>query len=419
MEVHQKRVLLAYSGGLDTSIILKWLIEQGFEVLCFMADVGQITDFHSAEKKALGIGAKKFLALDLREEFVKEFVWPCIRANAIYDNRYLLGTSMARPCIARAQVELAKKEGCAFVAHGCTGKGNDQVRFELSYYALQPSIKVIAPWRQKEFLQRFKGRPDLLQYAKENGIPVSATVSAPYSEDDNLFHISHESGILEDPSSSTPESVYSWTKSPETSKATPDEVEIEFKDGTPIKVTNLRDGTTKSNGLELFLYLNQLGSEHGIGRLDMVENRFVGIKSRGVYETPAGTILREAHLDIEGIAQDREVNRLQNMLSSKFSELVYNGFWFSPEMEFLLHCFQKSQQSVNGSVVVQLLKGRAFTLSRKTPRPLYNKDLVSFDHEGGFNPLDSEGFIKINAIRLKAHHVANQGANDGLAGGVV
>lgn len=306
---------------------------------------------------------------------------------------------------ARRQAEIAIREGCQLVAHGATGKGNDQVRFELGVYAIAPELKVLAPWREDSFLARFKGRPDLLEYAKANGIPVSATPSAPYSEDENMFHISHESGILEDPEAAAPESVYSWTVSPQlASKLEPERIEIEFKNGVPVRVTNLADQTVKSDSVELFLYLNELGKKHGIGRLDMVENRFIGVKSRGIYENPAASILLQAHMDLEGIAMDREVLRLRNLLAVRFSECVYNGFWFSPEMEFLIAAFNKAQEGVDGVVTLQLYAGVPFPVSRSSPNSLYDKDLVSFDVEGGFVPGHSTGFININAIRLKAHH---------------
>ena len=398
------KVVLAYSGGLDTSCILKWLIDQGHEVVAYIANVGQDEDFEEARRKAVAIGASKVYVEDLRREFVTDFIFPAIKANAIYEGRYLLGTSLARPCIARRHVQIARAEGCQYVSHGSTGKGNDQVRFELTYYALAPDLKVIAPWRNPEFLARFKGRPDLMAYAEEQKIPVTATVAKPYSMDDNLYHISYESGILEDPKKAPTSDMFRWTKSPEDAEPNPEEIAIHFKDGSPIKLDNLTTGQSHEDPLELFLAVNALGSRHGIGRIDIVENRFVGIKSRGVYETPGGTILREAHMDIEGIAMDREVMRLRDSLSPKFSELIYNGFWFSPEMEFLVAALQKSQEAIDGVVYLRLFRGRAMVIGRESPSSLYDRDLVSMDIEGGFNPLDSEGFIKINSIRLKAHH---------------
>jgi len=397
------KVVLAYSGGLDTSVILKWLLEQGYEVFAYMADIGQKEDFEAAEKKALKIGASKVFIEDMKKEFVTDYIFPVYKANTIYEGRYLLGTAVARPIIAKKQIEIAKRVNAEYVSHGATGKGNDQVRFELSYYALNPRIKVIAPWKNKTFLNMFKGRTDLLDYAAKHGIPTKQSASKPYSEDDNLLHISHEAGILEDPGHESEESIYSHTVSPEDAPDKPTKIKIEFKDGIPVKVTNLENNTIKTDALELFEYLNQLGRENGIGRLDMVENRFVGIKSRGVYETPGGTILHEAHKDIEGIAMDREVMRLRDMLSGKFAELVYNGFWFSPEMEFLMVAIDKSQEVIDGEVTLKLYKGTAYPVARTSPSSLYDQDLSSMDIEGGYNQEDAEGFIKINAIRLMAH----------------
>ena len=399
-----KKVVLAYSGGLDTSIILRWLIEKGHEVVAYIADVGQDDDLDGAREKAERIGAARVFVEDLKEEFVTEFIFPALKANAIYEGRYLLGTALARPLIAKKQIEIAGREGSDWVAHGATGKGNDQVRFELAYFALKPDIKVISPWKDPDFLAEFKGRSDMIRYAEKHGIPVKATVAKPYSEDANLLHISHEAGILEDPKTTPDESVFSYTKSPREAPDRETRIEIHFQDGIPVRVINQDDGTVRSRPLELFGYLNRLGSANGIGRVDMVENRFIGIKSRGVYETPAGTILRIAHLDIEGIAMDKEVMRLRDMLSPKFSELVYNGFWFSPEMDFLMAAFNKSQEVINGVVYLSLYKGNVMVLGRESPSSLYDQDLSSMDIEGGFNQLDSQGFINIQAIRLKAHH---------------
>ena len=290
------------------------------------------------------------------------------------------------------------------MAHGATGKGNDQVRFELAYYALLPGVKVISPWKDPEFLAEFKGRSDMIRYAERHGIPIKATSAKPYSEDANLLHISHEAGILEDPKRTPDESVFSFTKSPKDAPDAETLIDIHFKDGVPVRVVNQVDGNEKSTPLGLFLYLNELGRENGIGRVDMVENRFIGIKSRGIYETPAGTILRVAHMDIEGIAMDKEVMRLRDMLSPKFSELVYNGFWFSPEMDFLMAAFNKSQEVIDGIVYLSLYKGNVTVLGRESHSSLYDQDLSSMDLEGGFNQVDSRGFINIQAIRLKAHH---------------
>jgi argininosuccinate synthase len=398
------KVVLAYSGGLDTSVILKWLIEKGHEVVCCIVDVGQNDGLEEARDKAFRVGASKVSIEDVREEFVTDFIFPALKANAIYEGRYLLGTALARPLIAKRQIEVAMREGSEYVAHGATGKGNDQVRFELAYYALMPKIKVISPWKDPEFLAEFKGRSDMIRYAEKHGIPIRATSAKPYSEDANLLHISHEAGILEDPRRTPDESVFSYTKSPQRAPDRETEIEVHFKDGIPVRIVNRTDGTEKASPLELFLYLNELGGENGIGRVDMVENRFIGIKSRGVYETPAGTILRVAHMDIEGIAMDKEVMRLRDMLSPKFSELVYNGFWFSPEMDFLMAAFNKSQEVIDGVVHLSLYKGNVTVLGRESPSSLYDQDLSSMDIEGGFNQLDSRGFINIQAIRLKAHH---------------
>jgi len=399
-----EKVILAYSGGLDTSVILKWLELQGYDVIAYIADVGQQDDFEAARAKALETGASKVYVEDLREKFVTDFIFQAFKANALYENRYLLGTALARPLIAKRQVQIAVKEDATYVAHGATGKGNDQVRFELAYYALHPTIKVLAPWKHPEFLRQFKGRTELLEFADRHGIAVTATKEKPFSEDDNLLHISHEAGILEDPLYEAGEEVYSKTSAPERAPDAPARIAITFKDGIPIQVRNLDDGTTESTPLKLFLYLNALGSLHGIGRLDMVENRFVGIKSRGVYETPGGTILHVAHLDIEGIAMDREVMRLRNMLTAKLSELIYYGFWFSPEMDFLMSAIDKSQEVIDGTVSLKLYKGNVVVTGRTSPSSLYDRDLSSMDLEGGFNQQDSEGFIRIHALRLMAHN---------------
>ena len=398
-----KKVVLAYSGGLDTSVILKWLIDKGYEVICYMADVGQQDDFKAAEAKAMKIGAKKVIIKDLKKEFVTDYIFPAIRADAIYESRYLLGTSLARPIIAKYQIEVAEQEGAAYVAHGATGKGNDQVRFELTYYALKPDIKIISPWKMQEYLAQFKGRDDLINYAKKNGIPISQTHKKPYSEDENLLHISHEAGILEKPEYVPDDSVYSRTTSPQKAPDKITTIVVSFKDGTPVKIENKNDGTMKTDPLELFLYANKVGAENGVGRMDMVENRFVGIKSRGLYETPGGTILMAAHRDIESIAMDREVMRIKDMLSPKYAEIVYNGFWFSPEMDFLTAAINKSQEYIDGKVTLQLYKGNVMTVARESPTSLYNEDLGSMHKAGGFDQKDSIGFIKINAIRLMAH----------------
>jgi len=393
------KVVLAYSGGLDTSIILKWMIEEGYEVIAYIADVGQDDDYEAARKKAEKLGASKVYIEDLKQEFVEDYIFPTIKSQAIYEGRYLLGTSVARPIIAKRQIEIAIKENAQFVGHGATGKGNDQVRFELSYYALKPDITVLAPWKMAEFLDRFRGRSDMLHYAEQHGIPVTATRKKPYSEDDNLLHISHEAGILEDPDAPCDEDVYSRTSTITEWPDTPEIITISFASGIPVKVQS--DEKTVTGSLKLFDYLNELGSKHGIGRLDMVENRFVGIKSRGVYETPGGEILYKAHRDLEGLTMDREVMKIRDMLSLKVAELIYNGFWFSPEFNLMMHTMDKAQEPINGEVRVQLFKGNAYPIARKSPNALYDPKQSSMDEEGGYDQKDAEGFIKINAVRLR------------------
>ena len=400
----KKKVVLAYSGGLDTSVILKWLIERNYDVIAYVADVGQEENFEEVEKKALAIGASKVYIENLQEEFVTDYIYPMFKANAVYEGQYLLGTAIARPLIAKRHLQIAHEQGTHCVSHGATGKGNDQVRFELAYYALDPEVEVIAPWKMKEFLDEFKGRPELIAYAKKHGINVKTTSSKPYSEDDNLLHISHEAGILESPEYEAPEHIYTKTVSPQAAPDKVTRIKISFKDGIPTSVENMVDGTIKETPLELFVYLNKLGKENGIGRIDIVENRFVGVKSRGIYETPGGTILYHAHRDIEGIAMDREVMRLRDMLSAKLSELIYNGFWFSPEMEFLMSAIDRSQDIIDGQVFLKLYKGGVYVTGRQSPSSLYDKDLSSMDVEGGFDQKDADGFIKINAIRLMAHN---------------
>lgn len=401
----KKKVILAYSGGLDTSVILKWLVNKEFSVVCFVGNVGQKDDFKAVEKKALKTGASKVYIEDLRKEFVTDFIFPALRGNAIYEGRYLLGTSLARPLLAKKQIEIAEKEKAEYVSHGATGKGNDQVRFELTYYALNPKIKVISPWKSSDFLSEFKGRSDLINYAKKWNISVKASKSKPYSEDENLMHISHEAGILEDPLFRPPENMFSMTTSPMKAPNKETIIEIYFEDGNPIKVININDRKIKSNPLDLFMYLNKLGSRNGIGRVDMVENRYIGIKSRGIYESPAATILWLAHRDLEGIAMDKEVMHIRDMLIPKLSEIIYNGFWFSPEMDFLMSAINKSQEAIDGKVILSLYKGNVNVIGRESHTSTYDQDLSSMEVEGGFDAIDSTGFININALRLKAHHL--------------
>lgn len=399
------KVVLAYSGGLDTSCILKLLLDEGYEVIAFVGDVGQQDDFETMRERALTMGASKVYVEDLKEEFVTDFIFPAIAANGVYENRYLLGTALARPLIARRMVEVALEEGAKYVAHGATGKGNDQVRFELAVYGLAPHIDIIAPWRQPEFLKRFKGRQDLMRYAQEKNIPIEATTKKPYSMDENVLHKSYESGILEDTMRVPDPEMFQLTRSPLDAPDKPAQITIHFKDAIPIKVENRDDGRVVSEPLPILEYLNELGGLHGIGRLDMVENRFVGIKSRGVYETPGGSILHQALRDLEGIAMDRDVLHLRDSLAPKFAELVYNGFWYSPEMDFLRAAFTQAQSLIDGEVHLQLYKGNVIPQGRTSPTSLYDQELASMDVEGGYDATDAEGFIKINALRLRAHKV--------------
>jgi len=391
-----KKVVLAYSGGLDTSVILKWLIDKGYEVIAYIADVGQEEDFKAAEAKALKIGAKKVYIEDLKKEFVEDFIFKSIKANAVYEGKYLLGTSLARPLIAKKHIEIAEKENAEYVSHGATGKGNDQVRFELTYLTLNPDIKIIAPWKDEEFLEQFEGRNDMLEYAEKNNIEVKATKKQPWSTDPNLMHISYEAGVLEDPSKAPPEDMYEMVVDPKDAPDKETVIEIEFKKGIPVKVDNI------TGSLEIFNFLNKVGGENGIGIIDMVENRFVGMKSRGSYETPAGTILLDAHLDIEGVTMDREVKLLRDGLIPKYASLIYNGFWYSPEMELLQTMMDKSQEHVSGKVKLSLYKGNVKILGRESKESLYDEKIASMDVHGGYDQTDAKGFIKLNALRLVA-----------------
>ena len=399
-----KKVILAYSGGLDTSVILKWLIEKGFEVVCFLADVGQKEDMEFLKQKALNLGASKVYIEDLKQEFVEKYVFQALKANATYEGRYLLGTSLARPLIAKKQIEIAHKENTSIVAHGATGKGNDQVRFEMTYLTLMPEAVIISPWKDQEFLSQFKGRTDMIEYAFKQGIPITSTLQKPYSMDENLMHTSYEAGILENPFKEPPEDMFQHTASP---KNAPDEeasIMIEFACGIPISVTDLsNEATVIESAVAILSYLNELGSKHGIGRIDIVENRFVGMKSRGVYETPGGTILWKAHQDLEALVLDREVLLLKEMWMPKIAQIIYNGFWFSPEMDFLMAAIEKSQEHVEGKVYVKLYKGNVIIAKRESPKSLYNQDIASMDHLGNYDQMDAKGFIKLNALRLKQY----------------
>lgn len=442
-----EKVILAYSGGLDTSCILKWLLEKNYQVICLMADVGQHEDFEAARKKAIGIGASEVIICDVKDTFVRNYIWPAIQMGLRYEERYLLGTSLARPCITVALVEAAKKHDAKYISHGATGKGNDQVRFELCAYALHPSIKVslrfkildsinvqgrdrkttrssfhinifhnfnylhisyqqiIAPWRNEEFCDRFQGRLDLIKYAQENGIPVSAKPSAPWSTDANIMHISYESGVLENPFHIAPESLYEITvdplrKAPQKSER----IAVYFERGLPISVEHLDSSCVYTQPLDILKFLNDIGGTFGIGRIDIVENRFVGLKSRGVYETPGGTILFTAHQDLEVFCLDREVLRTKSILSDRMSDYVYNGYWFSPEAQYARRCLELSQEHVNGQVTIELYPGYCRAIARKAQgSSLYNEELVSMDVHGGYVPADASGFIAISAVRIREH----------------
>ena len=388
-----EKVVLAYSGGLDTSIIIPWLKENyGCEVIAVIGDVGQQEDLEAARKKALATGASTAVIEDLREEFVRDYVWTSVKANAVYEGVYLMGTSLARPVIAKRQIEIAREENADAVAHGATGKGNDQVRFELTYYALQPDIKVIAPWREWEF----GGRTDLIAYAEAHGIPVTATIDKPYSTDRNLMHVSYEGGILEDPWAEPPESIFQMTRSPESAKAEADYVEIGFEKGEPVSIDGENLGP-----VALLSKLNDLGGAHGIGRVDLVENRFVGMKSRGVYETPGVTILHAAHRALESITMDREVMHLRDSLGVKFAENVYYGFWFAPEFDLMRKMIDETQKDVSGEVRLKLYRGNVIVVGRRSPYSLYDERVATFEADTVYNQRDAEGFIKLNALRLR------------------
>jgi len=387
------KIVLAYSGGLDTSVIMRWLIETyNAEVIAFVADLGQGDDLDEVREKALATGASKVCIEDVREEFVRDFVFPALKANAIYEGAYLLGTAIARPLIAKAQIEVAKREGADAVSHGATGKGNDQVRFELTYSALMPGVEIIAPWRVWEL----KSRADCVAYAKKHGIPVPVTKERPYSCDRNLLHLSFEGGILEDPWSEPPDDMFVLTVAPEEAPDKPTTIEIEFEDGTPVAV----DGTRMAPAA-LLAHGNEIGGRNGIGRVDLVENRYVGMKSRGVYETPGGTILHVAHRAMESITMDREVMHLRDTLIPRIAELIYYGYWYSPEMRVLMRLVEDSQRNVTGTVRLKLYKGNVTVLGRRSPVSLYRQDIVTFEEGGDYDQHDAEGFIRVNALRLR------------------
>lgn len=394
------KIVLAYSGGLDTSVILTWLKETyGCPVVAYAGDVGQGEELDGVREKALKTGADEVIIEDLKEEFVRDFVWPALRANAIYESTYLLGTSLARPVIARGQVESAKRTGADAVCHGATGKGNDQVRFELAYMALEPGIKIIAPWR----IWQFRGREDLMEYARTRSIPVPVTKDKPYSSDRNLLHISFEGGILEDTWSEPLEEMFVLSVSPERAPDQATYIEIEFKEGNPVAV----NGETFSPA-SLLAYLNELGGNNGIGRVDMVENRYVGMKSRGVYETPGGTILRVAHMAMESITVDREVMHIRDGLVPRYAEMIYYGYWFSPEREMLQAMIDETQKNVSGVVRLKLYKGNCIVVGRKSDSSLYDPDFATFEGDEVYHQKDAEGFIRLSGLRLKISRMLEQ-----------
>lgn len=387
------KIVLAYSGGLDTSVILKWLQEiYNCPVVAYSADIGQEEDWEAVKQKALDTGASEIVIRDLKEEFVQDFVFPMFRANAIYEGAYLLGTAIARPLIAREQVRVAREVEADAVSHGATGKGNDQVRFELSFMALAPDLKIIAPWR----IWDLNSRQKLVEFAKTHGIPVPVTKAKPYSMDANLLHISYEGGILEDPWAEPYEDMFMWTKSPENAPDEPSYVEIDFEQGDPKAL----DGERLS-AAELLSRLNFIGADNGIGRVDLVENRFVGMKSRGVYETPGGSILRTAHMALESITLDREVMHLRDSLVSRYSELIYYGFWFSPERELIQKLIDESQSNVNGRVRLKIYKGNCQVVGRKAEKSLYRPEFATFEEDDVYSQADAEGFIRLQGLRLK------------------
>ena len=388
-----KKVVLAYSGGLDTSVILKWLAETyKCKVIAFSADIGQEEELDQVEEKALKTGASKVYIDDLKEIFVKDYVFPAFRANAIYEGQYLLGTSLARPLIAKRQMEIAKLEGADAVSHGATGKGNDQVRFELGYLAIDPQIKIIAPWRQWDL----NSRTALMDFAKKHGIPVPTTPSKPYSTDRNLLHISYEGGVLEDPWNEPTEDMFTLSVSPQDAPDQPEVIEMTFGNGNPVAING-----EKLSPAVLLKELNIIGGRHGTGRVDIVENRFVGMKSRGVYETPGGTILRKAHMAVESITMDREVMHLRDSLIPKYSEIIYNGFWFSPEMRLLQNMIDMTQENVSGVVRLEVYKGGVRILGRKSDKSIYSEDFATFEDDTVYSQKDAEGFIRLNSLRLR------------------
>lgn len=395
MKGEVKKVVLAYSGGLDTSVIVQWLLDTyGCEVICYAADVGQKEELDGLREKAIKTGASKIYIDDLREDFARDFIFPALRANAIYEGVYLLGTSLARPLIAKRQVEIAALEGADAVCHGATGKGNDQVRFELTYMALNPHIRIISAWKDPNWI--FDSRESMFNYAEKHNIPLPLTKDKPYSSDRNSLHISHEGAILEDPWAEPPEDIFILTVSPEAAPDKPTYVEIEFEKGNPVAI----DGEPLSPA-NLMERINQLAGENGVGRVDMVENRFVGMKSRGVYETPGGTVLWAAHRALESLVMDREVMLMRDSLIPKYAQLVYNGFWYAPEMETLQKYIDATQENVTGTARMKLYKGNCIVVGRKSPYSLYREDFATFEQDQVYNQMDATGFIRLNALRLR------------------
>ena len=402
-----KKVVLAYSGGLDTSVILKWLQEQyQCEVIAFAADVGQGEELDPVREKAMKTGASKIYIEDLREEFVRDYIFPMLRANALYEGTYMLGTSIARPLIAKKQVEIAIAEGADAIAHGATGKGNDQVRFELTAYAIKPDIKIIAPWRQSNW--ELTSRTAMLDYAAKHGIDVPVTAAKPYSSDRNLLHISFEGGILEDPWNEPLDDMFLLSVSPEKAPDKPTYVEIDYEQGNPVAV----DGK-KMSPADLLAHLNKLGGANGVGRVDIVENRYVGMKSRGVYETPGGTILHAAHRAVESLTVDREVMHFKDSMMPKYAELVYNGYWFAPEREMLQTAIDESQKNVTGTARVKLYKGACSVVGRKSPYSLYREDIATFEKDSVYQQADATGFIRLNSLRLRVQATAKRKQHGG------
>ncbi|HEY9162229.1 MAG TPA: argininosuccinate synthase [Desulfomonilia bacterium] len=399
----KKKIVLLYSGGLDTSVMLKWLQDElDYEVICYCSDLGQAEELDGLDAKAKKTGAKKLYIDDLREDFVRDYVFPAFRADIVYEGLYLLGTSLARPLIAKRAIEIAHKEGAEAVAHGATGKGNDQVRFELTFWALDPHIKVVAPWKMDEW--KLRSRDKMIDYAKKHGIPVPVTKAKPYSMDRNLLHISYEGGILEDPWNAPNDDMYILSKSPEKAPDKPTEITISFKDGDPVAING-----KKMSPATLLARLNELGGENGIGRVDIVENRYVGMKSRGCYETPGGTIMKIAHRGIEQITMDREVMHLRDELMPKYANLVYYGYWFAPERVALQKLIDESQKNVTGDVRVKLYKGNCIVTGRRSKYSLYNPEVATFDEDMVYDQKDAKGFIRLNALRLRMRALRKNG----------